>query len=251
MKKTLTILLLLITFLAYTFAESTTGNLNLSAYKEQAIVLPTDVILSVIASSNTSADISNQVVDISNEIDSNRTVNNAFSITVSSNLRADAVLTLEFTPFINQADATKKVGIIYSYSTEPYVTVTGSYDVQNYCKCRYTPEAYLTNNATSISVPSSSTTVTTTLTQRVAKIERRWNSWNSTWNKPEWVLESSYGDFGQYDGKHPVILLPGFEGTDAIYTTSNFTLTIPEADYSNMVLKSDYFASVKITYTIS
>ena len=245
MKKTLLILTLSIISLTCIFAETTTGNLHLSAYKEQQISLPTGAVFSVTVTSNTNQEVPyGKIIDVTKDVATNRTINNAFSITIVSNYKQDTVLDLEFTPFVNQNNANKKVGLTYNYSTEPYVTVAGSKIVNDWCTCRYTPEAYLTNKVTSISVPSSATTVTTTLTQRVAKIEKRNKGWKSFWSEPEWGVYTDY-EYSSDD------FLPSFQGTEAISTTSNFSLTVSETDYNNMDVNTDYLASVKITFTIA
>ena len=88
------------------FADSTTDSatLNVSAYKETPI--PSMNYTISIQDFNSSA-ISGvtTVIDISNKMKTSRTLANAFTITIKSNLKTPIPVVIEFSPLINQEDA--------------------------------------------------------------------------------------------------------------------------------------------------
>ncbi|MCF0238039.1 MAG: hypothetical protein HUK24_05525 [Sphaerochaetaceae bacterium] len=251
MKKISLILFIILISLVSIFAVTETKNFNISAFNQYSSYdqfIPTKAsFLITIKNNDDDVVLNGSTVDITKKIDNSRTINNAFAVILTSNYNKNSiVVNLEFTPFVNQSDSTDKIGVTYNYSLETPQYSVGSVKINNCAYFRYLPKSYLTNNVTSVSVPSSTTTQSINLFFAVDKREERNATWNPTWGSSEWTnIQQNTSNWEKQNET-----LPGFASEDFISTTSNFSMTINETEYNNMDVSAQYLASVKLTVTI-
>lgn len=247
MKKVFLILSLLTLVLLCAFATTASDVFDVLAYKEEAPeASASGTILSVSVKSfdYSFVNATDSVIDISDEMVKSRTLSRAFTVTINTNLPNEINVDLEFTPFVNSNDSSKKIGVTYTYSTDPFVKTIGSQLADGgWAYVRVTPDVHLKDNATTISVPASATTVTTKLIQSVAKLELKNKNYNRENYPVEWELPTK-------EVWWTASTIPGFASTDYYSTTSIFSLSISDADYDSMPTNVDYYAGVRLSFTM-
>ncbi len=242
MRKATLLIVTAIIFASCLFADDTTDSatLNVSAYKETPI--PSMNYTISIQDFNSSA-ISGvtTVIDISNKMKTSRTLTNAFTITIKSNLKTPIPVVIEFSPLINQEDAAAApIPVTYTMTKGTLTEVVGDTRIKvnnNRYYYGYTPAIDLTGNATTVEV--SENEVTTTLTHSIGTVRR--SSYNGT-------------NFNRYASTTTMPsqnsnVLPGFTNSQVLTSTAKFNLSIDENDYNNMAANMDYAATVKLTIT--
>lgn len=237
MKKAAALLVTAIIFASCLFADVTTDSatLNVSAYKETAIPsMSYTITIKDFNSSNLTG--VTTVLDISNKMKTSRTLEEAFTITINSNLKASIPIVIEFSPLINQEDAAADpIPVTYTMTKGTLTEVQARNPVTVNRKSYYyyyTPAIGLTNNATTVDVNGTSTS--TTLTHSVGSI-RRWRNNSYENNVP---MPSTTGS-----------TLPGFTNGQVLTSSAVFNLVIDEVEYNNMPANVDHVATVKLTIT--
>lgn len=246
MRKAFTTLALSLLLLLCCFAESASSSMEVSAFKEAPLPdIAYTITIKDHTQNQTGTAISGiaSIFDVSSKISSNRTIDKAFSIYVSSNLKNSISIGVKFTPLVNQDDKSITVPVTYKFSTSGLSQVKGSTYYQktgrNYYFARYTPSLKIGGSTTgtySIDQNTSYTLVfnpaetiqTGTATQNNSNNVRTWS--NAT------AMPSTSGN-----------TLPGFTGTNAVSGTANFGLSITESDYEALRANTDYVTTVTIT----
>lgn len=244
MRKALFTLAVLLTGLMTLAAVTATSSMRVSAYKNPEMPNLTYQITVKDRNSSEIAGITS-LYDISDEIKTNRTLSNAFKITIQSNLKADINVGLEFTPFINQKDTAQKMTVTYNMTAHtPKASGSSTYDNYQY---RVTPSLKLYNadNSPISSIAVSSLGTAANLVMHIGdrnSVERR--RYRNSWYGGSW------GSYHFYIYPFPntdQLTIPSFTDGDKVTATAFFNLSISNSDYNLMQANTDYLATVRLT----
>ncbi len=249
--------LLLITTLIFAsclFADVTTDSatLNVSAYKETPIPsMAYTITIKDFNNSNLTGVTS--VLDISNKMKTSRTLENAFTITITSNLKTPIPVVIEFSPLINQEDATADlIPVTYTMTKDTLSQVIGTKRIRvnnsnnvvtnggTRYYYAYTPAIALTGNATSVVADVDG--ASTTLTHSIGTIKRTTSNTTTNFNNNATTVNTVPNDSS-------TSVLPGFASGQVLTSSAKFNLALDEDDYNDMAANMDYYATVKLTIT--
>ncbi|MCF0262690.1 MAG: hypothetical protein HUK23_07250 [Sphaerochaetaceae bacterium] len=251
MKRFILVSFIIASMLSCFAATTANTDINVKAYKAESIPNNSkDVIFNVSVKSFTGASFSTvkSTIDISKDIIDTYTINDAFSIEIQTNYNPIAI-DIEFTPFVNKEDKTKKVGVNYGFTADTIAELEGLTAVSavNHKQTKYffgyMFEVSLTNNVTTINVPATSDAITTTLTMAVSKMKSKRNSKDSSWTSYSSPEDSS--EKPQASSNNAI--LPSLNNTQYATSTTHYSLSIAAADYNSFEGNVDYYADVKLT----
>ena len=240
------------------FANMTsTASLTISGYKNQLTVdtlFYADVkfLDSESALINTDSEL-----DLTNTLQNNTTLQDAFTVTVYSNLNLthhSQDIQMTFTPFINQSDNSKTVPVTYNFTKDPISEVeadssiyamysqNGGTAVLTEVEMKYTPGMTFKNSSgSSITSLNVSSTTTAKLSMTIDTVKFRkigaadWST-NSSGAIPVW--RDAEGTPIATD------VLPGMT-TSVIALKAHFALSV--SNYSSFASDTKYIANVTLT----
>ena len=241
-RKTLLCLVLSLVFICSLMAVTATTSQQISAYR-YVMAAPSSYTITVtdLTTSNSEITGAGNVYNLSDALYANKEID-AFSITISSNLKASIPVTVVFSPFVNQNDPSKIVPVTYKYSLNPTPTYV---QTANSTKESSNDYSYLYRYTPSVSFsPSTQLTVNETssldMEQSVSSISRTRS------NKNNW---SPYDSIPSDYSNPSSATLPGLSNTQFLETTTKFKLSITNAAYDAMSANVDYIATVQILVT--
>lgn len=257
---------------------SSSSTMELSAYKEATTTNYSTLTVSLTylptSDSITGSSSYYPILDGSQSIDrlgSDYSLDEVFSIGITTSLKYNITAELTFTPFINMVDSSEeKIPATYKFysstanattctsnSTLAYVDV--STNSNNPTKCKYiqfTPKLNVTTDGAALStngtVTANTTSVPVTLTHSIATTKYSKNSNGSNATTYDGVpneYESSGSLFWQSYSLKESDTLPGI-GSKTVSTSATFGVSITEDDYNKMVANEYYASTITVTVTV-